>query len=125
MRGCIGLIEPVKTIIDGVEYAAYSAGFTDPRFPPVMVSEVDSIDIEISILTTPRHIDSPEEIELGVHGIILTKGGRRAVFLPQAPTEYKWDVPTTLTQLSMKAGLGADDWREGAQFEVFEALIFH
>ncbi|MPM62885.1 hypothetical protein SDC9_109763 [bioreactor metagenome] len=55
----------------------------------------------------------------------LSKHGRSAVFLPQVAPEQNWDLPTTLTHLAMKAGLGPDDWREGAQFTVFEAVVCH
>ena len=56
--------------------------------------------------------------------LLLTKGGRQAVFLPQVATEFGWDRDTLLSQLSVKAGLPADGWRHGARFEVFTAQVF-
>ena len=47
------------------------------------------------------------------------------MFLPQVAPEQGWDLPTTLSHLSLKAGLGADGWREGATFETFRAEVFH
>ena len=57
--------------------------------------------------------------------MILKKGFNQAVFLPQVAPEQGWDLATTLTHLSMKAGLGPNDWKQGAEFEVFTAIVFH
>jgi len=62
---------------------------------------------------------------IGKHGMTLSKRGRMAVFLPQVAPEQHWDLATTLTHLALKAGLDPDDWREGARFTVFEAIVFH
>ncbi len=53
------------------------------------------------------------------HGIVLTKSGRRAVFLPEVAGEQGWDKGTTLGYLSRKAGLPTDAWKSGSQFEIF------
>jgi AMMECR1 domain-containing protein len=55
----------------------------------------------------------------------LEKNGRFAVFLPQVAPEQAWDLPTTLTHLSRKAGLPPDAWQTGAAFETFQAEVFH
>jgi AMMECR1 domain-containing protein len=73
----------------------------------------------------PRQpVAGPEAIEVGRHGVVLSKSGRRAVFLPQVATEQGWTRDEMLTQLSRKAGLPADAWRQGATFEVFTAQVF-
>ena len=56
--------------------------------------------------------------------MVLSKQGSSAVFLPQVAPEQGWDLPTTLTHLSMKAGLRPDDWKDGASYLVFEAIVF-
>lgn len=124
LRGCIGFPSAVKNLGEAVISASLSAAFRDSRFSPVTYDEMERIEIEISILTPPVRVDSWEDIELGVHGIILRKRGLQALFLPQVAVEQKWDLPTTLSQLSLKAGLGSGDWREGAEFQVFEAIVF-
>lgn len=124
LRGCIGYVEAESPLYETVIAAARSAAFRDTRFEPVTASEMKDIEIEISVLKPPAPIQSWKEIELGRHGIILSKHGRRALFLPHVATERNWDLPTTLTHLAMKAGLAADDWREGASYEVFEAEVF-
>jgi AMMECR1 domain-containing protein len=75
-------------------------------------------------LTSLVPVAGPEEIVIGRHGIVLSKGGRKSVFLPQVAPEQGWDRETTLTHLALKAGLGPDAWREGCEFLVFEADVF-
>ncbi len=125
LRGCIGQIPPVEPLIAVVAGRAIDSALNDPRFASVTLPELDDLHIEISILTPPTKVDSYEDIVVGQHGMVLSKNGRSSVFLPQVAPEQGWDLATTLTHLSMKAGLLPDDWREGASFEVFEAIIIH
>ena len=124
LRGCIGEIEPFRPLYEAVAARAVDAAFRDPRFPPLSPGELSEIEIEISALTPPRPVKSYKEIEIGRHGMTLSKYGRSAVFLPQVAPEQGWTLEETLTHLAMKAGLKADDWREGAEFTVFEAVVF-
>ena len=80
---------------------------------------------EVSVLTEPTPVKGPGDIVIGRDGVILSKRGRRAVFLPQVAPEQGWDVPTMLKYLSLKAGLAADDWKSGAAFETFRAQVFN
>ncbi|OGV82608.1 MAG: hypothetical protein A3K18_08175 [Lentisphaerae bacterium RIFOXYA12_64_32] len=124
LRGCIGCLEAREPLFRNVIRYARGAAFEDPRFDPVTAAELDRIDIELSVLTPRRSIASPEEFIIGKHGIILVKGRREAVFLPQVAPEQGWDRDTTLTHLALKAGLRPDDWRRDATFYVFEAVVF-
>ncbi len=124
LRGCIGCLEAVEPLYESVIRHARDAAFHDSRFHPLTEAELEQLKIEISVLTPPRPVAGPEEIEIGRHGIILEKRGRRAVFLPQVPVEENWDTETTLQYLAMKAGLGPEEWRRGARFSVFEAIVF-
>ena len=126
LRGCIGTIggKPgplYKNIIDNTVASA----FRDPRFTPLRQEEFIEVEVEISVLTPPRPVAGWQEIEIGKHGIILSKHRQQAVFLPQVAPEQGWDLATTLTHLSAKAGLPPDAWKEGAQFQVFEATVFN
>lgn len=126
LRGCIGEILPRRPLVRVVADHALSAAFEDPRFPPLTAAEWPSVHIEISALTPPRPVDSWQDIEIGRHGMTLSLRGRMAVFLPQVAPEQGWDLETTLTHLSRKAGLPADAWRDPAcRFTVFEADVFH
>lgn len=124
LRGCIGYIWPLKPLYQAVIDNAISACARDYRFYSVKPEELKDIRIEISVLTPPRRIDSHDRIVLGRDGIVLFKEGRQSVFLPFVATMFGWDLPETLTQLSKKAGLTPDDWKEDAKYDVFQAVVF-
>lgn len=125
LRGCIGEILPMRPLVKAVAGRALDAAFRDPRFYPLREDEFGKITIEISALTPPHHVNSWRDIEIGRHGILLQKGNAGAVFLPQVAPEQGWGLEETLTHLSMKAGLDPDAWKNGAEFDVFEAVVFH
>lgn len=124
LRGCIGEIFPRRELYEAVAEQAVNAAFHDPRFPRLREDELSRIDIEISALTAPHRVNSPEDIVVGEHGVVLYKGIHSAVFLPQVAPEQGWDRDTMLSHLAMKAGLGANDWESGCEFHVFEAIVF-
>ncbi len=126
LRGCIGEIFPRRALADVVLDHALDAAFNDPRFPPLTAREFSKIRVEISALTPPVPVASYNDIEIGRHGMVLELGGRSAVFLPQVAPEQGWDLATTLTHLSYKAGLPGNAWKDPrARFTVFEAVVFH
>ncbi|HAK97229.1 MAG TPA: hypothetical protein DCM87_20125, partial [Planctomycetes bacterium] len=124
LRGCIGTIMPEEALWEAVVTNAINAAVRDRRFEPVEKNEVGELSIEISVLTPPREVKGPEEFIVGTHGILIEKGGRRAVFLPQVAPEQGWNREQTLDHLVMKAGLAPGAWREGTRFWVFEAQVF-
>lgn len=124
LRGCIGEIFPSREIWKVVREHAYNAAFQDPRFSPLPESELDDLEIEISVLSQPRPVEGPDQIVIGKHGVVLSKGGLNAVFLPQVAPEQGWGLEEMLSHLSVKAGLPPDAWKSGASFMVFEAQIF-
>jgi hypothetical protein len=124
LRGCIGDIFPQKPLYRSVIHNAINACFNDRRFPRVSKDECRDITIEISALTAPEPVASADEIRIGTDGVVLKKDGRSAVFLPQVAPEQGWDLDQTLTQLSLKAQLSADAWKNGASFLVFQADVF-
>lgn len=124
LRGCIGYPLPIKPLYQSVIDAAIAAATQDYRFPPVTLEELPQIKIEISVLTLPRPIKDPKKIEVGRHGLIITKGFNKGLLLPQVPVEWGWDRETFLRHACLKAGLAEDEWQKGATIEVFEADIF-
>ncbi|MHC4355877.1 MAG: AmmeMemoRadiSam system protein B [Planctomycetota bacterium] len=124
LRGCIGDIFPQKPLYKSVIQNAINACFNDTRFPQVSKDECKDITIEISALTAPAPVASADEIRIGTDGVVLNKDGHSAVFLPQVATEQGWDIDQTLTQLSLKAQLPGDAWKQGAGFLVFQADVF-
>jgi AmmeMemoRadiSam system protein B/AmmeMemoRadiSam system protein A len=124
LRGCIGEIFPRQPLYKSVISNAINAAVNDWRFKPVTMEEYKDIQIEISALTVPQPIASPDQIRIGVDGVVLDKNRRSAVFLPQVAPEQGWDTSQTLTNLSLKAGLPPDAWKENASFLVFQAVVF-
>lgn len=124
LRGCIGEIYPERELYEAVMERAIDAGLRDPRFARVSLDELNDIEFEISVLSPPRPAHSYNEIKIGKHGVVLKKGNRSSVFLPQVAIEQGWDLEQMLSQLSMKAGLCSDDWKNDCSFEVFEAIVF-
>ncbi len=124
LRGCIGRMTPDRPLANLVGAMALQAAFEDPRFAPVTLKELPDLEIEISVLTPMQPVPGPEAIVVGRDGVLLKKGGRSAVFLPQVAPEQGWGRDEMLDHLAMKAGLPAGAWREGAQFSIFQALVF-
>jgi AmmeMemoRadiSam system protein A len=124
LRGCIGDIFPRQPLYKSVIANAINACVNDRRFLPVSIVECNDITIEISALTPPTSVASSADIRIGTDGVVLRKNGKSAVFLPQVASEQGWNLETTLTHLSMKAGLPADSWKEGAIFLTFQADVF-
>jgi AmmeMemoRadiSam system protein A len=123
LRGCIGYVMPTHSLYRTVAETARSAAFDDPRFKPVTRDEVAGLEIEISVLSPLQPI-RPEEVVVGRHGLVIHKGLRRGLLLPQVPVEWGWDRETFLAQTCKKAGLALDAWEHGAEIQAFTAEAF-
>jgi AmmeMemoRadiSam system protein A len=125
LRGCIGFVFAERPLLETVREAAQAAAFQDPRFPPLRAAELPEIRLEISVLSEPRPVVNLEEIQVGRHGLIVRRGSRSGLLLPQVATEYGWDRDTFLTHACIKAGLPEGSWREpGTEIEIFGAEVF-
>jgi AmmeMemoRadiSam system protein A len=123
LRGCVGYVEAVASVYRTVIATSRAAAFEDTRFWPVTREELPELQVSLSILTKPAPIQ-PGQIEIGVHGLIVTFGGHRGLLLPQVPLEHGWDRTTFLEQTCRKAGLPLDAWEKGAAIQAFRAEIF-
>ncbi|HUO59966.1 MAG TPA: AmmeMemoRadiSam system protein A [Candidatus Acidoferrales bacterium] len=123
LRGCIGYVEPLFPLWQTVMRTAIAAATEDPRFAPLTMAELPHIQIELSVMSPLRPI-SHQEIEVGVHGLMISQGGRRGLLLPQVATEWGFDRETFLTETCHKAGLRRDAWQHGATIEAFTAEVF-
>ncbi|OPY93451.1 MAG: hypothetical protein A4E73_00105 [Syntrophaceae bacterium PtaU1.Bin231] len=124
LRGCIGRIAGDGPLERLVGMMTVQSAFNDSRFQPLSPSEFNEIDIEISVLTPLKDVASAADIVVGRDGVLLNKGGRSAVFLPQVATEQGWKREEMLDHLCMKAGLPAGSWKDGARLQVFQADVF-
>ncbi|MGZ4863504.1 MAG: TIGR00296 family protein [Halobacteriota archaeon] len=122
LRGCVGYPYASKTIKDALIDAAISAALYDYRFPRVRAEELKRIRVEITLLTEPKRIDSPTDIVVGKHGIIVKKGQQQGLLLPQVATDFKWTQQEFLDQTYMKAGLSPSE--RNAEIFVFEGQVF-
>lgn len=124
LRGCIGNIESGRPLYEAAAQTVLLSALRDRRFEPVHESELKDIEIEISILSPLRPAASWKEIMLGRDGIVISKAGRQALFLPQVALEQGWNIEETLSQLCLKAGLEKQDWQSDCAFQTFTAQVF-
>lgn len=133
LRGCIGNIEAVYELEEGVRQNAVNAAFDDPRFPSLSKEEFPELEIEISILTVPKRLEYKNSEDLLKKltplkdGVILREGPYGATYLPQVWEQLR-DKEAFLGSLCRKAGLEFDEWKDGLlevytyQAEVFKEL---
>ena len=124
LRGCLGRLGADWPIARVVAHLGRAVADSDPRFHPVTVEDLEVLSIEISALTPEREVHSVQDIEIGRHGLIIERGSRRGLLLPQVATEHGWDVETFLEHTCVKAGLPPDAWMQDARILIFEAEVF-
>lgn len=122
LRGCIGHIEADRPLVETVAECAGSAALHDPRFPAVTPAELAEINIEVSVLSPLVDI-LPEAIEIGRHGLLISRHFRRGLLLPQVPVQWHWDRERFLEETCRKAGFAADAWRHGARIQAFSTQV--
>lgn len=117
LRGCIGMLNAVRPLVEDIAENAFSAAFRDPRFPQLEASELNELDIHISILTPSEPISFNSEQDLlnqlqpYVDGLILQEGHSRGTFLPSV-WEQLPEPKQFLRHLKQKAGLPPDYWSD-------------
>ncbi|RLF24097.1 MAG: TIGR00296 family protein [Thermoprotei archaeon] len=132
LRGCIGYPEPIHPLVKAMMDVAIEAAIGDPRFMPMIPSELDEVIFEVSVLSKPELIrtekpkDRVEEVVVGRDGLMVRRppfyGG---LLLPQVAVEYGWDAETFLAECCIKAGLPPDAWLdEDTLVYRFQAVIF-
>lgn len=123
LRGCVGNFAKDETLNDLVQRMAVSAA-CDYRFKNLQSDELDDMELEISVLSPLKKIESADEIELGKHGIYIKKGLNSGTFLPQVAKKTGWSVEEFLGHCARdKAGLGWDGWKT-AELYTYEAFVF-
>jgi len=124
LRGCIGIMTPERSLAEVTGSMAKAAALRDTRFQPVQPEELDSIELEISVLGPSVPIGGPQDIQIGKHGLVVSKGFYRGVLLPQVATDHDWDPVTFLRQTCIKAGLSPEAWKDPkTTIEAFTAEI--
>jgi AmmeMemoRadiSam system protein A len=126
LRGCIGNMVGRGPLYQTVADMAIEAATGDPRFPRLSAAEIDKVDIEISVLSEMKRVKSADEIKIPGHGVMVKRGFRGGVYLPQVATETGWSKEEFLTSLcGHKAGLAPDAWKDPAtELYVYTAEVF-
>jgi AmmeMemoRadiSam system protein A len=125
LRGCIGLMRFDDPLWLNVRDAAAAAALDDPRFLPVGESELPALELEVSVLDPPVELPDPAGFIAGRHGVVVERGMRRGLLLPQVATEMGWDERQMLEAVCRKANLPADSWRDpSTRLLVFESTCF-
>jgi AmmeMemoRadiSam system protein A len=124
LRGCIGHVMPDQPLYRTTARCAIAAATEDPRFAPVTLDELPDVSFELSVLSIPEPVQSVDQIEVGKHGLIVSKGSARGLLLPQVATQYRWNRNQFLAETCIKAGLFPNAWREGASIHCFTADVF-
>ncbi len=124
LRGCIGHVTARMPLFKSVQEMAVAAAVHDPRFPPVSADELEEIEIEISVMSPLRTVYDPRDVKVGRDGLVVRKGGRSGLLLPQVPVERGWSREQFLGQTCVKADLPEDAWKSGAEIYAFSAEVF-
>ena len=126
LRGCLGTLEMDGPLPSEVARCAQDSATRDPRFPPMVADELPEVRIEISVLGPLEMIDPADDraIEIGRHGLVVERGARRGLLLPQVAVEWGWTREQFLRRTCQKAGLPSDAWRDDAVVFRFAAEVF-
>ncbi len=111
LRGCFGYVNAFYPLAQSVQEVAVKSALEDPRFDHIAPEELEAMEIEISVLDTPVKVERIEEIEVGVHGLIMETSFHRGLLLPSVPTEYGWNREQFLNHTAVKAGLPPEAWK--------------
>ncbi len=125
LRGCIGFIDARLPVCEAVAETAAKAAASDPRFDAVTPSELEQIELEISVLSPLKRVTDLEEIIIGKHGVMVERGFYRGLLLPQVATENGWSRDEFLKYSCMKAGLDGGCYKDaGTRISIFSAEVF-
>ena len=125
LRGCIGNIHAVSPLCRTVAECAIAAAVGDPRFMPLSSAELATVEFEISVLSPFQRVRDINEIEIGKHGLLISRRNSRGLLLPQVAATYGWTRERFIQETCKKAGLKPDDWKQDVTIESFSALVFN
>lgn len=112
LRGCVGHMDPNTPVETSVVQAATWAALQDPRFVPVRRAELADIHVEVSVLGPLMRLEDPSRLRMGTDGIVVERGGRRGLLLPEVADALGYDTTAMLDTACRKAGLPAGAWRD-------------
>jgi AmmeMemoRadiSam system protein A len=117
LRGCIGTYTPAtENVAREVIQNAIGAATQDPRFSPVDSSELDELEYSVDVLSLPERVDTPADLSPKRFGILVKKGNRKGLLLPDL--EGVDTVDEQIRIASVKAGISPEEEKELYRFEV-------
>jgi hypothetical protein len=122
LRGCIGGLEPLRPLVSDVAEHAFAAAFRDPRFPPICASELEKVEVHVSVLSpleplrASSHADLLRQLRPGIDGLVFEAAGRRATFLPEVWKQLP-DPEQFVLHLKRKAGVSPDYWSDSVRLQ--------
>jgi len=125
LRGCIGMLNAVRPLVEDIAENAFSAAFRDPRFPPVSTKELPQLEIHLSILSPAEPMSFYSEEDLihqlrpGIDGLIMQEGGHCGTFLPSV-WESLAEPEEFLRHLKQKSGLASDYWSDSLKVSRYQ-----
>jgi AmmeMemoRadiSam system protein A len=128
LQGCIGTLEPHRSLVDDVAHNARAAAFHDPRGGRLELDDVDRLEVEVTLLGPLEPVTAADEAAAcaafrpGAHGVVLAWGGRRATFIPQMWRHFA-DARALLAELKQKAGLPGDFWAPDVELWSYTAIV--
>jgi AmmeMemoRadiSam system protein A len=124
LHGCIGVVEPNEPLGERIVRCSASAALHDPRFPPMRPEDLPTLQIEISLLSDPARM-RPTEIEIGVHGLLISRDSHRGLLLPQVAVQHRLTREQFLEETCRKALLPRDAWQQpGTEILSFTCEVF-
>jgi len=123
LRGCIGTFDADKPLKELVPEYARRAAFQDGRFQPIVESEIKDLSVSVSLLTNFELAKTPEDWEIGKHGITVRLDGKSATYLPEVAVEQRWSKEETMKNLLQKAGI-AKEWNsKDLEVERYQSFV--
>jgi AmmeMemoRadiSam system protein A len=125
LRSCMGRLDPDAPLWANLIGAASAAATDDPRFPTIRPEELPALHLEVSVLGPLVKLPDPAVFDPARHGIVIERGWKRGLLLPQVARERGWGAKETLEAVCWKAGLSSGDWaKPGTVLRVFTAVVF-
>jgi len=125
LRGCIGTTVACEPLYKAVAQMAVSAAIEDSRFNEVSLEELNDIKIEISVLSPLTRVEGAEKIRQNVDGVMVKKGNRSGLFLPQVWQQLPSKEEFLGELCYQKAGIESDAWKdEKTELYTFSVVSF-
>ncbi len=112
VRGSMGVLEPNMVLPEALFDAGQTAATHDQRFPPIRDNEIHDLEIQVTLLKDVKKIQNPEDIKLGQTGLIIARGEKQAVLLPNVAIENNWSAEQFLEACCEKAQLSHKAWKD-------------